>query len=325
MEGKGPDLSKCELNGHTVSSKKLSGISKKLSLVSSGSNERESDERENEVPTKMNQNHEKLIGTRRKLSLESLVPSQKRNGGEEKVGLDQCSSELNHQTLSMGSSKSLAGEKLHHHHLHQDGNFKSTNDGTNMSLKNGSEGTLSTPMAISHNEMQPQKGPINRTENGLANPKRKKLGLAGRKPYFGSLGSFKNQEEGNKENVAPLPNLLSSKKSQIFELHEEKSNNCDANVASKKLCRIGRKLPLEPLGHLHLENLNKTYDSIIKEKQQQECDEKFHQGIEKGGEESPVPEDVVVLDSEDSEEESHRPLRSKLSLGRKRLPGKWKA
>lgn len=322
MEGKGPDLLKCEINEHAVSSKQLLGISKKLSLVSSGSNERESDKRENEVPTKMNQNQEKLIGTRRKLSLESLVQSQKRNVNKEKLGLDQFSSALNHQPLSMGSSKSLAGEKQLQH-LHQDGELKSTNDSTNMSLKNGSEGNLSMPMAFSHNEMQPQKGPINRTEIGLANPKRKKLGLSGRKPYFGPLGSFKNQEEGKKENVAPLPNLLSLKKS--FELHEEKSINFDANVASKKLCRIGRKLPLEPLGHLHSENLNKTYDSIIKEKQQQDCDEKFHQGIRKGGEESPVPEDVVVLDSEESEGESHRPLRSKLSLGRKRLPGRWKA
>ncbi|KAM7488380.1 hypothetical protein LguiB_025864 [Lonicera macranthoides] len=322
VEGKGLDLLKCEINEHAVSSKQLLGISKKLSLVSSGSNERESDKRENEVPTKMNQNQEKLIGTRRKLSLESLVQSQKRNVSKEKLGLDQFSSALNHQPLSMGSSKSLAGEKQLQH-LHQDGELKSTNDSTNMSLKNVSEGTLSMLTAFSHNEMQPQKGPINRTENGLANPKRKKLGLSGRKPYFGPLGSFKNQEEGNKENVAPLPNLLSLKKS--FELHEEKSINFDANVASKKLCRIGQKLPLEPLGHLHSENLNKTYDSIIKEKQQQDCDEKFHQGIRKGGEESPVPEDVVVLDSEESEGESHRPLRSKLSLGRKRLPGRWKA
>ncbi|KAK2985299.1 hypothetical protein RJ640_024295 [Escallonia rubra] len=213
-------------------------------------------------------------------------------------------------------------------------------------------GNLPMSKAISHNEMEL---PVNRSNNGSTNAKRMKLGLAGKKSALGHLGSSRSQEGDNKENVTPLPSsLLSHSKSlstaslkqleiaDIGDCYERKTGDCDANIAPKKLSGFGRKLPLEPHGHLqgsndsnirvhlHSENLSTTpskslpvaQQCIFDDKQQHECDEKLASGTKQSREESPVPEAVIVLDSEDSEEERKGTLRSKLSLARKRLRGK---
>ena len=109
---------------------------------------------------------------------------------------------------------------------------------------------------------------------------------------------------------------------------------------------IGCELPLESLGqlqgrnnvnialHLSSGNLNTAPAKAqhvapnckLDKKQQpmEDHDEEFAGGTKQQIEGSPLSEAVIVLDSEDSEEESRGSSTSRLLLARKRFPGKWK-
>ncbi|XP_059634969.1 uncharacterized protein LOC132277206 [Cornus florida] len=218
-----------------------------------------------------------------------------------------------------------------------------------------SHGSLPMPRDID-NELQLYQVPLYRTENGSPNIKRKKLGLAGKKL---SLGSLQCQEKDNKENVAPIqrlpisqPNSLSTSSamssltmSQMSVCHKGEAGSCSKNMAYR-MHGIGGKLPLEPLCQLqgscsgdntmnmHTENQTRTpskslpmlYDCRRDEKQQskQGHGEREAGATKQGGDGSPISDTVIVLDSEDSEEENNGSLKPKLLLARKRLPGKWK-
>lgn len=406
METKGSKLFKFEVDESFESCEKLCPLSKKLSLESSGSNQkRGSDNKENEAPInhflenlmeakalkqqqtemfKDYQHNGKLHGTRRKLSLESLGPTQKRNDDyKENVVPNQCSSVLNPQNVSMGSSKCslvLQGSSHYEQHSHQqlpkDGDVKSINDSSNRrpkkmcsnaqekSLYSTDSGHLQTmlrpppseshshvsfrplpmPMTTNPREKQPQKDSADRINSGFTGIKQKRLGLAGKKSSLGFSASSKSREKDNKENIAPVPSMLISN-SWSGESYNGNAGNADTNVASKKLCRISRKLPPEPLGkmkwsnvgniqlHLDADNLKATPVKLLHlekesrqdQKQLQDHDDRFAGQTKQQGEGSPTPESVIVLDSEDSDEERGGTLRSKLSLTRKRLLGKWNA
>ncbi|KAK3034352.1 hypothetical protein RJ639_032250 [Escallonia herrerae] len=155
MEAQGSSLPECEANEHSSSHKKLYGISKKLSLEPLSSNERGNDKEVNKVciqhrlntdsglkqdPKDMLndcfQNNERLLATRRKLSLESLGLTHPRSGiNKENVVPHQCSSPTN-------SAESLLVQQVGDHHeqqLHQqyceDKDFRFVNDSKSRSAK----------------------------------------------------------------------------------------------------------------------------------------------------------------------------------------------
>ncbi|CAK9172794.1 unnamed protein product [Ilex paraguariensis] len=226
---------------------------------------------------------------------------------------------------------------------------------------NVSDETLPIHHAVSHNEMQNPMYLNDRTASGLKNVGRKKLGLAGRKLSLRPLASSQNQEEDNKEKMAANKGLMvahpyslstassmSSLVSKISEYNEGEAGSCATNVDSKKLFGIRGKLPLEPLCQLQVGNNGgnqmptlqsekpsaKSSKSMLllqdcrydgKQQPKQDHDEKFAGGIEQQEGGSLASETVIVLDSEDSEGETDGSSRSRLSLARKRLPGKRKA
>lgn len=136
-----------------------------------------------------------------------------------------------------------------------------------------------------------------------------------------SLGSKRMQRTENKENVAPSavdkPSLSS---------HQSRS--------PKK--GFGQEMHLDPLVHQHRSNTNNREavdlenhsmtSSRDKEKKQlnleQDTTDCSKSGIERK-EDSLISETVIVLDSEDSEDEMDGALRSRL-LSRRRM-GKWRA
>ncbi|KAA8534986.1 hypothetical protein F0562_029989 [Nyssa sinensis] len=268
MEPKGPDVLQCEVNERFVSHKKLRGISQKLSLESSVSNqEKGSDRVVNKVPihhsfenqmevkgpkedskemfNEYYHDYEKPHGTRRKLSLESLVPSQMRGGDNKENMVPNCPPFFsNLQSISMVSSDSLSVLQASNHcpqWPHQDRDSKSIKDSINTSPKklspeslssgqisddndgvlhkvpqplpsescsNVSHGALPMPQAINNSELGAQKDATNRIGSGFTNTEHKKLGLSSKKLSLGLSGSSKSQEKGNnKENVAPIQNF----------------------------------------------------------------------------------------------------------------------
>ncbi|KAK3041669.1 hypothetical protein RJ639_001479 [Escallonia herrerae] len=155
MEAQGSSLPECEANEYFSNHKKLCGISKKLSLEPLSPKKRRNDKKVNEVciqhclntdrglkqePKDMLngccQNNERLLGTRRKLSLESLGPTHTRSGiNKENVVPHQSSSPTN-------SAESLLVQQVGNHHeqqLHQqhreDQDFRFVNDSKSRSAK----------------------------------------------------------------------------------------------------------------------------------------------------------------------------------------------
>ncbi|KAK9268504.1 hypothetical protein L1049_000256 [Liquidambar formosana] len=354
MEIEGPDKeSKYEVNDHTVSYKNQCGISRNLSLESSGSQKRDAEGKANEVPTRHqllsnsedqmergpktqskgvvdvhNLSHEKICGTRRKLSLESLGRSQKKDDDDKENVLPNHPSNMQQVFPSQSNS-------------------------------NMQQGALPLPQSVNHNELHSWMDPIDRMGNSFNNTNCKKLSLVGKKLSLGFKGSSQQLEKDNKENELPICNLPHPQPQSVStvssmpsltsqpESYDCRAGNCGISVSQKK-CGIGRKLSLEPLSQSQGSNddsnkllsysldLSTTPSKSLPVPEDCSYDGKrqsiqVHDGKigvrikQQRREESPISEAVIVLDSEDSEEERDVYLRSKLSLARKRLAGKWKA
>ncbi|KAL2479530.1 Ubiquitin-protein ligase [Abeliophyllum distichum] len=341
-------------NDYFVSHKRVSGSSRKLSLESSGSiTKPDSGKRIYDVPdnqmdvglkegykeiaTEYNRNCDNLQVKRHKCQQKFSDAPEIRNAANEDIEEpNQFSSATDTQNPSTDSSVSLSLLQTADNHeqepLKGEG-CKLLSDRTNISLGKPSEQSLQSldsskrnnhcdeklsPMPLqtvsrscSHKGINLYKNPIDRNENGLAGIRRRKLGLAGRKPSLRPLGSSRRLLEDNKENQVPFQTLFHS---QLNEHHE--------------------KLPLRPVDHtrgsnnqldLHSEKLSAAHSKTLNQLCDDRSDEKqqstrVHDKESTGGfkqeEGLPISDTVIVLDSEDSEDENIS-VRSKLSLARK--------
>ncbi|KAM3761790.1 hypothetical protein ACB098_01G295000 [Castanea mollissima] len=218
--------------------------------------------------------------------------------------------------------------------------------------------TLPLPMAAKHIEL-PHKGFINGMGNGNNGINSKKLCSVGKKLSLGFRGLSQIQEKDNKENVVPVhqtslshpksPSLSSSTPSMVSKAgkHFESGSEISGLNVSYKNCGISRKLSLGPLTQLQGSNddnrqllslsqklsedpskglpLQQDCGCDNKQKLNHEHNVKIDEGTKQQNTEdkSPVSESVIVLDSEDSEDEGYVSLRKSL-LARKRI-GKRKA
>uniref|UniRef100_A0A2N9FY81 E2 ubiquitin-conjugating enzyme n=1 Tax=Fagus sylvatica TaxID=28930 RepID=A0A2N9FY81_FAGSY len=216
---------------------------------------------------------------------------------------------------------------------------------------------LPIPLAVKHIE-QPHKDFIDRIGNGYSDVNCKKLCSVGKKLSLGFRGLSQTQEKDNKENVIPVHQTpLSHPKSPSMNLsmppmvsklgkYNESGSGISGLNVNYKNCRIGRKLSLGPLTQLQGSNddnrqllslsqkLSEDPSNDLPMQQDFSCDDKqklnnvHHVKIDEDTKQqntdtSPIPESVIVLDSEDSEDEGYVSLRKSL-LARKRI-GKWKA
>ena len=311
-----------------------------------------------------NPGHDKLCMSRQKLSLECMRVT-KRDGDDKENEVPSYSPSLVNSQSSSMASNSLSVPLTNNHHEQQpqqDRDSKSTNDSLSISSRkphwigrkltlessklsnvddnnvkkisgypqssssqiesNVSHKALPTLQTVNHNGLQLNKDCTNGTGHELTNTKQKKPHSFGKKLSLGLLSSSKTEESDNKENAVPLPHPKgphrdSSKSSlmpQVGECDDWKSERCRTNATHKK-CRVGQK-EREPLGQWLGSN----------EKQQSNEDEdEGEAGDVPGAEELPMPENIIILDSEDSDEERNVPQRSRLPLACKRLAGKWRA
>ncbi|KAL6330952.1 hypothetical protein AAG906_009380 [Vitis piasezkii] len=178
---------------------------------------------------------------------------------------------------------------------------------------------------VNHNGLRMNKGCIDGTGHEFTNTKLKKLCSSGKKLSLGLSGSSKTEESDNKENLVPTHE--SSLMPQAGECYDWKSERCIINASSKK-CRIGQKA-MEPLGQWQRSNEKQqslSIPQIYKDGEKQQSNEDEGEAVDvSGAEESPMPETIIVLDSEDSDEERNVSQRSRLPLACKRLAGKWRA
>ncbi|KAL5835983.1 hypothetical protein ACOSQ4_015480 [Xanthoceras sorbifolium] len=391
---RGSEKTRLEVSESNSSQKKPRDISRKLSLESSSSSQNRDGDREvnqvhsdqlflsdqmeakgkrkevNIIPDERNLSHDKLHGSRRKLSLESSFQFQKRDGHDKKNLVPHHSSLSTPQTASMASSGSsvLPPHKCSQQNLHCPQASKlvtgSTNTIRKQSCQFGEKQSLesfdsfqikdrkrmltqshvlpSKPLSsashgassITPSELQPCKDFIDtgRMGNCSTDAECKKISSAGKKLSLGYKGSTQIQKTENKEDVAPVSPV------DILSLSSPQSSSIKRG--------IGRKLSLGPLTQLqgsnennsqlfvHSENLSAASSMTLTAQQHYRCKEKKQPSQEQDAkvsgksevqrvEDSPISEAVIVLDSEDSEDEKDGALRSKL-LARKRM-GKWRA
>ncbi|XP_010254128.1 PREDICTED: uncharacterized protein LOC104595209 [Nelumbo nucifera] len=209
------------------------------------------------VKTCTSMSNKMLRGIRRKLSLESLGPLQRRDDNvKENMVLTHRPSLVHSKCLSTVSSKSL----------------------------------LTPPQSGKLDEQQPHEGHNVDKQNCSMNASHK-FYVMGTRPSE-SLGLLRKKDVDDKENVVVDKSSLSH--SQYL------SEDSSKSVPQAVICGV----------HLPPQYDNRNFGSDSFKQQEKET--------------SPTAEEVIVLDSEDSEEEGTKPKRSRLSLARKRLAGKWK-
>ncbi|OMO94078.1 Ubiquitin-conjugating enzyme, E2 [Corchorus capsularis] len=349
MEVQGLDKeSKHDANELIDSQKKPHGISQKLSLESSSSSKKkDSDQEVNEVPNHqlspsdlMNQiegkrkretekdvlpecnlNREKVNGNGRKLSLKSSNKFEDDFDNKENVD-PNCLSSLRQHQASPGSSllqvSANSGRKtslqLSQSQKRPFGSMDSIQTCENVSSRK-------TGPKLSESQKQPfgsmdsiqtcenvrmlgaaQEDSVDKMEKVSATTKSEKLSSGSKKRSLGLKGSsLHRQNESNKENVVPIHNLPLSK----------------PQTPGKS--GIGRKLSLGPLTQIQKDQKQQRHQLHTTET---DVETKQQKGEEET-EECPISETVIVLDSEDSEDEERGSLRSRMPLARKRL-GKWR-
>ncbi|KAL0346587.1 UNVERIFIED_CONTAM: putative ubiquitin-conjugating enzyme E2 37 [Sesamum calycinum] len=201
------------------------------------------------------------------------------------------------------------------------------------------------------NKKNPPKDAITRKGSGSTSITLKKGGLVGSSPSSGSLGWLQHHLEDEKENKPPVrcfpPQLtgqsaaspmISSYVLEHRNFYDERKGK-QAVIGGHKLSATASKLPLEPVDQLlgsdnnpvlHSKNPPVPRSKFLQvrpdEKQQinqvgeGDSDGKFEQLSGS----SEIPESVIVLDSEDSEDDN-MPVRSKLSLAKRFLSRKRKS
>ncbi|KAK0571494.1 hypothetical protein LWI29_017113 [Acer saccharum] len=362
-EFRGSEKSRFEVSESISSQKKPWGISQKLSLESSSSKQnKDGDGEVSEVhndhlflsahmeakgkrkgvkiiPDECNLSRDQLHGSRRKLSLEPSCQIQKTDGHDKENLVSNHSAFCDPQTASAASSGSslLPSNKCSQQILHPPQTSELVAGSANMSMKQscqfGEKQSLKSLSSASHgpssmtlSKQQPHKDFIDndRMGNSSTVAECRKISSVGKKLSLGYKGSTQVKKTENKENMAPV--------SRVDKIPLSTPQSSSTNRG------IGRILSLGPLTQLqgsndnnsqlfvHAENLS-TASSMTLTKEKQSNQE---QAAKVGGksevqriEDLPIPEAVIVLDSEDSEDEKDGGLRSKL-LARKRM-GKWRA
>ncbi|XVF88532.1 hypothetical protein PTKIN_Ptkin19aG0058000 [Pterospermum kingtungense] len=302
--------------------KKPLGISQKLSLESTSSNKKKegdqevkevperrlfpSDsinqmdgkrkrEKENDVLNECNLNHEKGKGKGLKSS------NQFKDDFDNKENMDpNYLSSICQNRASSGSSLSQAS-LIQQLEQHQDGKSASSSIKSSSKLGQSQKQAFGCMDSLQTRDNVKILGKVeedfvDRMENVSANTKSERISSVGKKLSLGLKGSSYRQQVSNKENVTPIHNLPVSK----------------PQTPGKS--GLGRKLSLGPLSQVQQEGRNQKQQSH--QIQSTETDVEIKQTEES--------ETVVVLDSEDSEEEGHAAaLRTRRPLARKRL-GKWR-
>ncbi|KAK3210735.1 hypothetical protein Dsin_015441 [Dipteronia sinensis] len=361
-EFRGSEKSRLEVSESISSQKKPWGISRKLSLESSSSSQNKdgdgevsevhndhlflSDQMEakgkrkgvNIIPDECNLSRDKLHGSRRKLSLESSCQIQKRDGHDKENLVSNHSAFCDPQTASVASSASsvLQSNKCSQQILHPPQTTELVAGSTNMSTKQSCQfsekQSLKSLSSASHgassmtlSKQQPHKDFINNDRMGNCSTvaECRKISSVGKKLSLGYKGSTQVKKTENKENVAPVSRV------------DKLPLSTPQGSSTKR--GIGGILSLGPLTQLqgsndnssqlfvHAENLSTTSSmTLTKEKQsnQEQAAKVDGKSEVQRVEDLPILEAVIVLDSEDSEDEKDGGLRSKL-LARKRL-GKWR-
>ncbi|XP_071908775.1 uncharacterized protein [Coffea arabica] len=198
---------------------------------------------------------------------------------------------------------------------------------------------------------------VNGDANDFTRIKQRKLGLAGRKSALWKLSSYQGQQKDNIENLDPNSSFniawesknrtISSSLSEASETGHcnERGMENHTTYLPNKLSRTVQGQPLKPLGDSSI-NINNQFEmqslrpskipseqpeSCYDEKQQlerpkQDCRAMFLGEMNKQEETSPSCNaySVIVLDSEDSDEEQGRVAKSRLSIARRRFLGKSK-
>ncbi|XP_024980497.1 uncharacterized protein LOC112517332 [Cynara cardunculus var. scolymus] len=296
-EDKPTELAKIDTHEYAVDLKKLSGTNRKLSLDASGSNTKEVDTRMNEAPSNT-------------IHGQSQIQERKQDSKD-----TQFKYVMNPQSIPLISSTNhydqFPDQPLDHHQDHKPTVVSSTKlclSGKNTqaeilaSIKRTDDPISSVLSA--HNDLKIQKEATDRS--CLSNPKRKKLGLTGKKPSFGFSSVAPNRENDKKWNMG--------------------SGGSKGKLGEKGMNTNPTKLPRKPLQVLeekHTHDLNLTADAEILRKSGLKHDgERSDDGILEEKEGLCDSEGVIVLDSEDSEEETSGSLNSRRLIARKRLLGK---
>ncbi|CAL5339302.1 unnamed protein product [Camellia sinensis] len=265
-------------------------------------------------------------------STESLYVQQDSHRNEKQPHQDKDNKSVKDRVITSSKKLCLVGQKMSFESL-KSGQISDNNE-------EKLQGSLPLPQTISHNEQQPQQDSKGQTRDDFGSAKRKRLGLVNKKLSLAPFSSFRCPDNDNKENAAPIqssalsyPNSLSigSTMSSLMPQVGENYSDITGN-RGKKTCHKNNDVNMAL--HLNSRNLNVTpskplsvpHDCKLDEMQQtKQVHEELSGETEQKTKGSPILEAVIVLDSEDSEEESSGSLRSRLLLARKRLPGKWKA
>ncbi|KAL2251201.1 UNVERIFIED_CONTAM: putative ubiquitin-conjugating enzyme E2 37 [Sesamum indicum] len=215
----------------------------------------------------------------------------------------------------------------------------------------GTHEALPWAQSPTSNKKNPPKDANTRKGSGSTSSILKKAGLVGSSPSSGSLGWVQHHLEDEKENKPPVRcfapqqtgQSAASPMTSSFVLEHRKDYNerkgKQAVIGRHKLSLTAAKLPLEPVDQLlgsdnnpglHSKNPPVPDSKFLQvrsdEKQQSnQVDEGKSAGnFEQLSGSSEIPESVIVLDSEDSEDDNLT-VRSKLSLAKRFLSRKRKS
>lgn len=340
-----------ELHKFNWSQEKLSGNRRKLSLEASSQSQK-NDGEENAVP-----NHH-LSHTPQDLYVASfgppLVPQV---GNSYKLELQQCEDNKSvDDNINMRPKKPRGicqDQPLGSLEIINGGKEKMNATTQLLPSETHSNTTEASSRLKALNQIQVQ------PRNDLMGVNCKKLCLVGKRLSLGCTGSSETQEKDNRENMEPLhtkPLLHSSSSSAdlsttptVSEMSEDHKRGSGNGVLTESLEKYGtgRKLSLGLQAQFQERNNNNiqplSYSLSLsadqsepvplhecKEYQKQHSDEDRNDIDTSAGEikrqeteKTETSEAVIVLDSEDSEEERVVSARSKSLLTRKRI-GKWK-
>lgn len=301
------DASRSKTRESDMGTKKFSGIGRNLPLEASGSNTRDHDMVMNELPSNI-------------LSGQSQIQEPKQDSKDMPFEHSNI-----HVTTMMSSDHDpdnkppaicskklrLSGKNLQPEVLNATKRIYEP-----MPLNPQQENLLLISEAKAHTDVEVQKKSVDKS--CLNNPKRKKLGLTGKKPTFGFLGLAQNRENGNNANMASGGNNM-SKVPQTNQYIKGEPGEKGANSTGLKLPRK----PLQVLEEKHNHNMNMSVNTeILNPSASKVHDVKPDKDGLEQGEGTYGCEGVIVLDSEDSEEEAMSKLSSRRLIARRRLPSK---
>lgn len=276
------------------------------------------------------------------------LPQAVRNSGKT---ANPHNSEMGNVSINMSTNKLLL-KSTNFSHKHEDLEKLQFKPKLSVQLQStASCQTLPLPGTPGHYNKRPHKKACDQNGNGFSMG-HKKLGLTGRRHPFDTSSSSQRQQKCDKENLAPSQNLPASKSDACTDsassllFTSQTGVTCDAwTRKSSDRCGTFKKLPLQAMEHsgegkdnsfqltsqsgqhstaqvnhpLSCENL-----SDHKQPNQDE-DIYYNKNMKQQEKESPQCEAVIVVDSEDSEDERSLHKRSKLSLARRHVSGKRKA